>query len=132
LRSVQTWAMWSLVKSAPWSLYRVAGIPYTGPLRVGLAPDRLPQGQRRLHRGWVPQRHRIAGDHPGISSRITVNHGRTAVPDASTTITSSSVWSACLIALACNDSGATPVEVVAVHIRVVIRHCQQATIQAPE
>jgi hypothetical protein len=30
LRSAQTRSMWSLVKSAPWSLYRAAGSPQTG------------------------------------------------------------------------------------------------------
>ena len=35
-RSAQTWAMWSLVKSAPWSLYRAAGSPQTGHAGSGL------------------------------------------------------------------------------------------------
>lgn len=29
-RSAHTWPMWVLVKPAPWSTYRVVGIPHTG------------------------------------------------------------------------------------------------------
>ena len=79
--------------------------PAHRPGRVGLAPDRLPQRQRGLQRLIGSPRNTV---YPATarewSSRITVNHGRAGRPVSSSTMTSSSVWSACHMSFGCADS----------------------------
>ena len=107
------------------------GHPAHRPAGVGLAPDRLPQRQRGLRGGRITEEHGVPGDRPGV----VVQDHRQPRPGRPAGLVEHHHVQLGVIGLpdvvgVRRFPPQDQFEIVPVHVRVVMRHREQTTVQA--